>query len=98
MNIFRHRQVGEVGKENEKQLASVAHPEKCPYCGRQLMVRTGLFRRLRPVSNAFVLNGYCLCHESHSTSGRGKNKLKSYDNDSRSDPLTAAIMNVPLQH
>lgn len=96
MNIFRHRQVGEVEKENEKQPASVAHPEKCPYCGRQLMARAGLLRRLRPVSNAFVLNGYCLCHESHSTSGRGKNKLKSYD--SRSDPLTAAIMNVPLRH
>lgn len=93
MNMFRHHRVGEVGKENEKQ---PEHPEKCQHCGRQLMVRTGILRRLRPVSNAFVLNGYCLCHESHSTSGRGKNKPKRYD--SRSDPLTAAIMNVPLRH
>ena len=93
MNMFRHHRVGEVGKENEKQ---PVHLEKCPNCGRQLMIRTGILRRLRPVSNAFVLNGYCLCHESHSTSGRGKNKPKRYD--SRSDPLTAAIMNVPLRH
>lgn len=48
-----------------------AHPKKeikCSHCGRQLMERRGVLRRMKPVSNAFVLYGHCLaCHSAHST-------------------------------
>ena len=44
------------------------HPEKCPTCGRQLLERKGLFRRLTPISNAFVVYGNCLaCHPDEET-------------------------------
>lgn len=40
----------------------------CSHCGRQLMERRGVLRRMKPVSNAFVLYGHCLaCHSAHST-------------------------------
>ena len=39
----------------------------CSHCGRQLMERRGVLRRMKPVSNAFVLHGHCLaCHSAHS--------------------------------
>ena len=48
-----------------------SHPRKeikCSHCGRQLMERRGILRRMKPVSNAFVLYGHCLaCHSEHST-------------------------------
>jgi hypothetical protein len=63
----------------EKPGETKDHPEKCPKCGRQLMERKGLFRRLTPISNAFVVYGNCLaCHsdeeetvdeEHHATDG-----------------------------
>ena len=50
--------------------------ETCPYCGRQLMERTGILHRLHPISNAFVLNGHCLaCHEKHCHSEAAKQRL-----------------------
>jgi len=52
MHIFHH-QGSEEGKGQQ---------EYCAICGRQLMERKGLMHRLTPISNAFVLNGYCLCH------------------------------------
>ena len=48
------------GGKEEKHVA-------CTHCGRQLMERKGVFRRLKPVSNAFVVYGHCLaCHSEHS--------------------------------
>lgn len=48
-------------KENAKKQCQ---PIKCPCCGRQLMERQGWLhlRGLKPVSNAYVLHGHCLCH------------------------------------
>mmetsp|Transcript_22098 Transcript_22098/g.46521 ORF Transcript_22098/g.46521 Transcript_22098/m.46521 type:complete len:90 (+) Transcript_22098:167-436(+) len=35
----------------------------CKHCGRRLMERRGVLRRLKPISNAFVVHGHCLaCH------------------------------------
>jgi hypothetical protein len=54
MHLLHHQDQGsEEGK---------GHQEHCSVCGRQLMERKGLLHRLTPISNAFVLNGYCLCH------------------------------------
>ena len=54
--------------EGEKPGETKDHPEKCPTCGRQLMERKGLFRRMTPISNAFVVYGNCLgCHPDEET-------------------------------
>jgi|Transcript_12445 hypothetical protein len=49
------------------------HPKQeitCPHCGRQLMERKGVLRRLKPVSNAFVIYGHCMaCHSDDSGEG-----------------------------
>lgn len=53
-------------KVNQEEDKHNGPDETCPYCGRKLMERTGILHRLRPISNAFVLNGHCLaCHEKH---------------------------------
>ena len=55
----------------------VTQPKKevtCPHCGRQLMERRGVFRRMKPLSNAFVLHGHCLaCHSAHSAEEDNEN-------------------------
>ena len=50
-----------VHAENAKKQCQ---PIKCPCCGRRLMERQGWLRlrTLKPVSNAYVLHGHCLCH------------------------------------
>ncbi len=40
-------------------------PQKCPCCGQKLFERKGIFRQLRPVSNAHALHGNCLCQSEH---------------------------------
>ena len=54
--------------EGEKPGETKNHPESCPKCGRKLKERKGLFRRLTPISNAFVVYGNCLaCHSDEDT-------------------------------
>lgn len=63
-NLLHHRHHG----ENPNLGKTKGHPEKCEKCGRQLMERKGLFRRLTPISNAFVVYGNCLaCHPDEDT-------------------------------
>jgi hypothetical protein len=54
-----HRAKVHDGKEEEDQ------PEMCHHCGRKLMERQSWlhFHRLKPISDAFVLHGHCLCCE-----------------------------------
>lgn len=54
MHIFHHQEQGSDEGKGQR--------EHCAICGRQLLERKGLLHRLTPISNAFVLNGYCLCH------------------------------------
>ena len=56
MHLLPHTKVHEA---EEKPAA-----QKCTHCGRTLMERRGILHRLKPVSNAFVLHGHCLCHTS----------------------------------
>lgn len=57
--------------QHQSKEGNESHPKKettCSHCGRQLMERRGVLRRMKPVSNAFVLYGHCLaCHSAHST-------------------------------
>jgi hypothetical protein len=65
MHIFHHQDQGtEEGKGQQ---------EYCAICGRQLMERKGVLHRLTPISNAFVLNGYCLCHSDITAEQLNKN-------------------------
>ncbi len=64
---FAVDKIGAKHRHKEK-LGEKDHPEKCPKCGRQLMERKGLFRRLTPISNALVVYGNCLaCHSDDET-------------------------------
>lgn len=53
--------------DGNKHEEDTKHPELCPKCGRKLMERKGIFRRMTPVSNAFVVYGNCLCHSDEDT-------------------------------
>ncbi len=54
--------------EKEEHDTHAVKETVCPHCGRQLMERKGVLRRLKPVSNAFVLHGHCLaCHSEEIT-------------------------------
>jgi|SaaInl74LU_5_DNA_1037368.scaffolds.fasta_scaffold47609_1 hypothetical protein len=68
MNFIHLPQRHHEGEKPGETKETKDHPEKCPTCGRQLMERKGLFRRLTPISNAFVVYGNCLaCHSDEDT-------------------------------
>ena len=67
MHLLHHHDKIHIGKEDEKH----GPDEICPHCGRKLMERRGVLRRLKPISNAFVLNGHCLaCHSEEKQSDK----------------------------
>ncbi len=96
MHLLHQKKVHDGGKETKPVT-------KCPHCGRQLMERKGIFHRLTPLSNAFVVHGNCLvCHREDATAEEETEKKKagrdehevSVSENGNENPYTAAYWSL----
>lgn len=66
MHLLRRRHSDSKVHVNRKSGDQEVMHQKCTHCGRQLYERKGMLRRLKPISNAFVVHGNCLACSSES--------------------------------
>ena len=93
MHLLHHRQGDDKVQDGKGKQGQDSH-KKCPHCGRKLMERKGVLRRLKPVSNAFVVHGHCLtCHsesgeEDNVVDGKEEEGGEEKDDREVSDDIT----------